>query len=609
MSEPGSERQRAVGSVATLAAVLIGGVVLRAWHLGTFSLWWDEIVHVWTAQRATLADVVQQAKQGIPPGSGNAGAVPLDYVLLHLFLRVFPALPPEWLEVRYRLPALAYSCLTLPLLYALGRRFLDRDVALLSTLLLATSIPHLLYAAEARFYALFILTTVLNLYAFAWLVERRDAPRRWGAYAVVALVYFLSGLFSLFVLAAQYAVLAVLVAAPFVRRRAAVAGDVPEAAGARDVPDPAAARRALAGFLVTSVLLAAAVAAYFADTDLGHKYRRDPRRIPDTLQITWNTLYGLSSDNLLLVAALLLLPVALVWAWRRGSVRRALVTSLALSLLAIPIIVELARWKRYYFHPRHALFLLPGIETLTAIALLALLGALDPLRRLRLVRSELPWRHVALACLLVVATQLPTLRSYLAHPERFFARSKKTYDLRGLTQTVRDATRDYAERDKYLLVLQRNVMANATLAQYLRWYGLGDRVVLRGTDDPSSLLGRACTTCETTCFGHRGGFVDRSLGLTQPYGLSRDFLLLLDLVKPVGGWPGIVRDLGVVAWGPLPASCATDRYQKRALRGLSLVELVPPAQTAVAATPPRAPAAAPPQGATPASSAPASAPR
>ena len=300
----GPPRARLAGALPVLV-IVAGGAALRFVHLGTFSLWWDEIVHVWTAQGGTLADVWTQAKQGIPPGTGNAGAVPLDYLLLHLWLRVAPLASPDGLEVHFRLPAFVYACAALPALYAFGRRFLDTGTALVATLLLALSIPHVLYAAEARFYALFVLATIANLYAYARLLERRDAPGRWAAYAAVGLLFFLSGLFGLFVLAVQYAVLGVLALLPLVRR------------GAADGRDPAATRRELAALLGSGALLAACVAAYFSDITLGHKYGRNAARIPRTLDVTWGALLELSSDSRVLLACLLLLPVPLVWAWRR----------------------------------------------------------------------------------------------------------------------------------------------------------------------------------------------------------------------------------------------------------------------------------------------------
>lgn len=542
------------------------GCALRLHHLGTFSLWWDEIVHVWTSQSGDLADVLREVKQGIPPGSGNAGAVPLDYVLLHLFLRLTPTPAPEWLEIYYRFPAFLCSCLAMPLLYAFGRRFLDRQVALLAILLLALSTPHILYAAEARFYSLFVLMTVANLYAFAALAEQPGRLAAWAAYAAVNVLFFFSGLFSLLVLALQYAILGALVVAPAVARRTG-----PVDRGSTPASGPS--YREIGAFLVTGAVLAGCVAAYLAGTSIGHKYGRNPARIPDALRLTWDTYLTFSSNNRLLFACLLLLPLPLAYAWRRGRALLSVVLSLELALLAIPLIVELARWKHYYFHPRHALFLLPAVVILTALALLSVVRTLDPSRWLGVAVRRRAACNLALACLLVLATQLSTVRSYLTHPERSFAHSKKTYDLRGVTQAVRDAVATYGPGDKYLLITQRNIMANVTLAQYLRWYGLEDRVVLRGTREPPEMLQRVLDLCATGCLGQRGGLVDRALESTAPFGLPPDFKRLLGLLQPIGRWPGIVRDIGIVAYSPLPAPTPGEGYVVHQRRGVQLVEV------------------------------------
>jgi len=566
-----------------IALVVATGIALRLYHLGTFGLWWDEVVHVWTAQGASLAEVAHEVKQGIPPGAGNAGAVPLDYLLLHLFLRWVPMPAPEHLEVYFRFPSFVYSVLSLPLLYAFARRFLDRQVALVATLLLATSIPHVLYAAEARFYSLFVLATLANLYAFARVVERRDATSAWVAYALVNVAFFLAGLLAVLVLAVQYAILGVLVTAPLLRRQVA------ERDASGDLTTPHADRRArsawrgLAAFLASALPVAATIAVYLTGTALDHKHRRDPARIPATLGVTWETLLSFSSGNRLLVACLLLVPLPLLYAWRRRREMLPVVLSLQLTLLAIPVIVELARWKRYYFHPRHALFLLPAIEILTAIALLVLVRTLDPLRWLSGAAPRREAWNLTIACALVLATQIPTVLAYLQHPERHFARTKKTYDVRGVTRAVRDATSTMRPSDKYLLVAQRNVMANVTLAQYLRWYGLGNRVVLRGTQDPAATLRRVVAYCgDGSCAAARGIDVDRELGLTAPFGLPRDFQRLLGLLKPIGTWPGKARRIGVVSYTPLPAAKPGAGYVVRPMRGVQLAE---PAERVAAPSP------------------------
>ena len=52
--------------------LVVTGAWLRWVHLGTPSLWWDEIVHVRIAEQPTVADVFWKAREGGQPGSGNA---------------------------------------------------------------------------------------------------------------------------------------------------------------------------------------------------------------------------------------------------------------------------------------------------------------------------------------------------------------------------------------------------------------------------------------------------------------------------------------------------------------------------------------------------------
>ncbi len=65
-----------------------------------------------------------------------------------------------------RLPSLLISVLTLPLLYVVGRRMLNRQVALLSVALLAVMPEAVVWGARARMYALLQLLVLLAVYFF-----------------------------------------------------------------------------------------------------------------------------------------------------------------------------------------------------------------------------------------------------------------------------------------------------------------------------------------------------------------------------------------------------------------------------------------------------------
>jgi hypothetical protein len=159
---------------------VIGGAALRWVHLGTPSLWWDELVEIAMAQVGGVTDVLRVVRDGVPPGSGNAGAMPLDYLLLHGWLALVPDVSPAYLEAHFRLPAFTWSVCALVALAVFGRRHFGRDVAVAATLLLGVSMPHVLYAAEVRWYSLLVLVTIGHLWAFARLLDAPEIPRRWG---------------------------------------------------------------------------------------------------------------------------------------------------------------------------------------------------------------------------------------------------------------------------------------------------------------------------------------------------------------------------------------------------------------------------------------------
>jgi uncharacterized membrane protein len=199
-------RRPSVVEVATAAGIVATGAWLRWWHLGTPGLWWDELVHVATAQQGSVTAVFQAARLGVAPGAGNAGAVPLDYLLLHGFLATVPAPAAEHFERWVRTPAFVWSALTPLVLWLWARTYVGRAAALVAALLLALSVPHVLYAAEARFYALFGLATVAQLWTFSRLLARRTGGS-WALFAAGAVLYFLIGLLGLLVVAAEFAVL------------------------------------------------------------------------------------------------------------------------------------------------------------------------------------------------------------------------------------------------------------------------------------------------------------------------------------------------------------------------------------------------------------------
>jgi len=510
-----------------LAAVVVvlAGAWLRLVHLDTPSLWWDEVVHIATASRATLVAVLRDVKLGIPPGAGNAGAVPLDYVMLHAWLRLVPVPAPEHLEAYYRLPACLYAIVTVALMPGLGRRLAGPSVGLVAAVLLAGSIPHVLYAAEARSYSLFALLSVLNLRTFLAVADGATTRAAWARYALVGVLYVLTGLPALVPLGLQWAVLVV--------RRATLA---------------------VGAALVTG----AVTLAYLWGTRLGVRYGRPAHQTLDPLAQTLEALRFFAGGNDLVLALFAIgVAVSLMEAWRR---RRPAAVVIAAAFVAIPLVVVAERWKEYYFHPRHVFFLLPAFVLFAAAGLDAGVRAVARV-------SFRGWPVPALALAAAVVLVLPGAVRFVRFPQLAFARTKTVHDFSAVMPVLarRLATMPWG---RHLLIAERDSLANAVAAFYLRAFGLDRRVTFRGTRDVGGTLRGLREGCAPSCGGARAEALRRLPGLTVAVGLTPRFRALLGIGRE-GPWPKFVGGISVLAYEPVPPM---PGFTRRALPGVTVFE-------------------------------------
>src|SRR5262245_33935488 len=159
------------------------------------------------ARVGSVGDVLRVVREGVPAGSANAGAMPLDYVILHGWLAIAPPPRPETLEIFFRFPAFVWSVAALVAMAGFARCHLGREVGLVALLLLAMSLPHVLYAAEVRWYSLLVLVTILHLWAFARLLDAPADLRRWLLWVSCAAAAVLTAVLSVVPLAAELLVL------------------------------------------------------------------------------------------------------------------------------------------------------------------------------------------------------------------------------------------------------------------------------------------------------------------------------------------------------------------------------------------------------------------
>jgi uncharacterized membrane protein len=145
---------------------MLGGV-LRLFQIGVPSLWLDELLSVFYA-RGDWAQVLMSTAQGDtnPP-------------LFNLFLHI--ALQYGSDETAVRAVSFLFSTATIPMLYIVARQWFDERVAFVAALMLALDSFHLLFAQEARMYALlaFLVLTAFFFFQRAW---QSDRVQDWGLF-------------------------------------------------------------------------------------------------------------------------------------------------------------------------------------------------------------------------------------------------------------------------------------------------------------------------------------------------------------------------------------------------------------------------------------------
>jgi mannosyltransferase len=178
-----------------LAGITILGALLRLHYLGAESLWFDESASVGIAHLDwfNLWKVVSLAEANMV----------LYYGMLHVWLTFGES------EFVVRSLSVLAGVLTLPLIYAIGKRMFGARVGLVSAVLLATNVFHIKYSQEARGYSLVVLLATLSSLFFIRAIEHQSR-HDWIGYVLTSTLAVYAHFFGVLVLGAQWISIALL---------------------------------------------------------------------------------------------------------------------------------------------------------------------------------------------------------------------------------------------------------------------------------------------------------------------------------------------------------------------------------------------------------------
>jgi mannosyltransferase len=175
---------------ATLLAILVVGLALRLYDLGSESLWYDELWAVRIARMEPLEIVRASLGDNNPP---------LYYLGLHYWMLLVGQS-----EVAIRLPSAIASALAVPLIYGIGTLLFSRAAGLMAALLLSLSAYHVRYAQEARAYTLLVFLALASFYFMVRLLK--DGNRSWlvtTGYVVSTTLLMYTHVYGILLVAAQ----------------------------------------------------------------------------------------------------------------------------------------------------------------------------------------------------------------------------------------------------------------------------------------------------------------------------------------------------------------------------------------------------------------------
>ncbi len=197
-----------------VAGMTVVGFVLRRYHLGNESLWFDE------------ADIVAQARQPLSTlidGFARAGENgPLYTLMLHYWLafeshvpgaaRLMNFLFGSSLEAHVRGLPMLFGTAGIPAIFVFAKRIGGLSLGLISAALLTINPFHLWYSQDAKMYSLLVLMTIVTSILYIRALES-NSILSWAAFILATWVMLTAHSLAGLVLLAQ------ILATPLLLRR------------------------------------------------------------------------------------------------------------------------------------------------------------------------------------------------------------------------------------------------------------------------------------------------------------------------------------------------------------------------------------------------------
>jgi len=172
-----------------LAGILLLGCFLRFYHLDGYGLWSDEFVTLMIVSKSSCLELIRtcfKIPQPMPP---------LYFILNRLFIDLLGTS-----EISLRLLSAISSTLVVYFVFAIGRILFNCEVGIFAALLCAVNSTQIVYAQNARPYALCLLLSTISLLNFLRWVKAESRVNRLSFIVVTTLLLYAHYIFFLVLL-------------------------------------------------------------------------------------------------------------------------------------------------------------------------------------------------------------------------------------------------------------------------------------------------------------------------------------------------------------------------------------------------------------------------
>ncbi|MCK5594831.1 glycosyltransferase family 39 protein [bacterium] len=171
--------------------ILIFGVFLRLYKLGSKSLWLDEACSVYLAKLPLFKMLSQIIKSDAHP--------PFYNLLLYFWVTLGST---EWYV---RLLSALFSIITIWIVYLIGKNLFSQKAGIIASLITSVSSYQIYYAQETRLYALITLLCMLSLLILVSAL-RTSNIKMWILFTVVNIIALYTYVYSAFFIIGEYIV-------------------------------------------------------------------------------------------------------------------------------------------------------------------------------------------------------------------------------------------------------------------------------------------------------------------------------------------------------------------------------------------------------------------